>query len=69
VASVSGQINAKVDKVDGKGLATNDYTSTEKQNLLELQLVQTKQICLAVLLKLALQLSRISIVVLYGMTV
>lgn len=32
-AFVSGQINTKVDKVDGKGLSTNDYTSTEKTKL------------------------------------
>lgn len=32
-AYVSGQVNTKVDKVDGKGLSTNDYTSAEKTKL------------------------------------
>lgn len=32
-ASVSSQMNTKVDKVDGKGLSTNDYTSAEKTKL------------------------------------
>lgn len=33
VAYVSGQVGTKVDKVDGKGLSTNDYTTTEKNKL------------------------------------
>ena len=33
MAYVSGQVNTKVDKVDGKGLSTNDYTTTEKNKL------------------------------------
>lgn len=32
-ASVSGQLNTKVDKVDGMGLSTNDFTSAEKTKL------------------------------------
>lgn len=32
-ASVSAQMNTKVDKVDGKDLSTNDYTSAEKTKL------------------------------------
>jgi len=32
-AYVSGQVNTKVDKVDGKGLSSNDYTSAEKTKL------------------------------------
>lgn len=32
-AYVSSQVNTKVDKVDGKGLSTNDYTSAEKTKL------------------------------------
>ena len=32
-ASVSSQMNTKVDKVDGKDLSTNDYTSAEKTKL------------------------------------
>lgn len=32
-AYVSGQVATKVDKVDGKGLSTNDYTTTEKTKL------------------------------------
>jgi hypothetical protein len=32
-ASASAQLNTKVDKVDGKGLSTNDYTTTEKNKL------------------------------------
>lgn len=32
-AYVSGQLNTKVDKVDGKDLSTNDYTTTEKTKL------------------------------------
>lgn len=32
-AYVSGQVNNKVDKVEGKGLSTNDYTTTEKNKL------------------------------------
>lgn len=32
-AYVSSQINTKVDKVDGKGLSTNDYTTAEKTKL------------------------------------
>lgn len=32
-ASVSSQMNTKVDKVDGKGLSTNDFTSAEKTKL------------------------------------
>lgn len=32
-AYVSGQINTKVDKVDGKDLSTNDYTTAEKNKL------------------------------------
>ena len=32
-ASVSSQINTKVDKVSGKGLSTNDFTSAEKTKL------------------------------------
>ena len=31
--TVSNQIGSKVDKVDGKGLSTNDYTTTEKTKL------------------------------------
>lgn len=32
-ASVSSQMNTKVDKVDGKGLSTNDFTNAEKTKL------------------------------------
>ena len=32
-AAASTQLNTKVDKVDGKGLSTNDYTSAEKTKL------------------------------------
>jgi hypothetical protein len=32
-AYVSGQLNTKVDKVDGKDLSANDYTTTEKTKL------------------------------------
>ena len=32
-AYVSGQVNAKVDKVEGKELSTNDFTSAEKTKL------------------------------------
>lgn len=32
-AYVSGQVNNKVDKVDGKGLSTNDFTNNYKTNL------------------------------------
>jgi hypothetical protein len=32
-AFVSGQLNTKVDKIDGKGLSTNDFTSAEKTKL------------------------------------
>ena len=32
-AYVSSQVNTKVDKVDGKGLSTNDFTTTEKTKL------------------------------------
>ena len=32
-ASVSGQLNEKVDKIDGMGLSTNDFTSAEKTKL------------------------------------
>lgn len=32
-ATVATQIGTKVDKVDGKGLSTNDYTTTEKTKL------------------------------------
>lgn len=35
-AAVSTQLNTKVDKVDGKGLSTNDFTNTYKTNLDEL---------------------------------
>lgn len=33
IASIEQQISGKVDKVDGKGLSTNDYTTTEKEKL------------------------------------
>lgn len=32
-ANMSSQLNTKVDKVEGKGLSTNDYTTTEKNKL------------------------------------
>lgn len=31
--SIKGALNTKVDKVSGKGLSTNDYTTTEKNKL------------------------------------
>ena len=31
--TIAAQIGAKVDKVDGKGLSTNDYTTSEKNKL------------------------------------
>lgn len=31
--TIKGKLNAKVDKVDGKQLSTNDYTTTEKNKL------------------------------------
>lgn len=31
--TIAAQIGAKVDKVDGKGLSTNDYTTDEKNKL------------------------------------
>ena len=33
ISSVNTSLNNKVDKVDGKGLSTNDYTTTEKNKL------------------------------------
>lgn len=33
VSGLQTQVNKKVDKVDGKGLSTNDYTTTEKTKL------------------------------------
>ena len=35
-AYVVSQVNTKVDRVDGKGLSTNDYTSAEKTKLAEI---------------------------------
>lgn len=32
-AKIKELVNGKVDKVDGKGLSTNDYTSNEKTKL------------------------------------
>ena len=31
--TIKGKLNAKVDKVDGKQLSTNDYTTAEKNKL------------------------------------
>lgn len=33
LSSIKNQLSNKVDKVSGKGLSTNDYTTTEKQKL------------------------------------
>lgn len=35
VSALAGTVGGKVDKVSGKGLSTNDYTTTEKTSLLE----------------------------------
>lgn len=46
-ATVLGQLENKVDKVDGKGLSTNDFTNEEKQKLgifSEPELIYTKQL-------------------------
>ena len=32
-AQIISKLGSKVDKVDGKGLSTNDYTTEDKQNL------------------------------------
>jgi len=36
IENIKGLLNKKVDKVDGKGLSTNDYTQAEKDKLSEL---------------------------------
>lgn len=33
---ITDKLSTKVDKVDGKGLSTNDYTTVEKISFLEL---------------------------------
>ena len=37
VQKIKGWLSSKVDKVDGKGLSTNDYTTTEKNKLANIQ--------------------------------
>lgn len=36
IEQIKNQLNNKVDKVNGKQLSTNDYTTTEKQKLASL---------------------------------
>ena len=44
IDEVVGKVNNKVDKINGKGLSTNDYTATEKSKLAGIATGATKNV-------------------------